>query len=109
MTFDPLDLATKLLRHGADWADKNAGAELLEESKKSLRAELAIRALIEAKTLGKAELIAESSSEYRDHIKAMVEARRKANRARVQYDTDKAYVEMVRSQESTRRAEMQIK
>ena len=108
MDFDPIALAQKLLEHGAAWADKNAGADLLEETRRTLRSQIAMKFLPDAGSVAKAEMMAEATVEYIEHVKAMVEARRLANRARAQYDTDRAFIEMIRSQESTKRAEMNL-
>lgn len=109
MNFDPHKLAEKLLEHGAAWADANCAADLLEETKKTLRSQIALKHIPEVGSVAKAEMIAEASVEYIDHIRDMVEARRKANKNRVQYDADKSFIEMIRSQESSRRAELMIR
>lgn len=109
MIFDPYNLAEQLLKHGSDWADKNAAADLLEETRKTLRSQISMKYLPDVGSVAKAEMLAESTQEYIDHIKSMVEARKNSNRARVQYDTDKAFVDLVRSAESSRRQEMQIR
>lgn len=107
--FDPSNLARQFLNHREDWADKNACAELLEESRKNLRSQIAMKFLPDAGSMNKAEAMAEATQEYIDHIKDMVEARRVANRARAQCDADQVYIDLTRSQESTRRAEMGIR
>jgi hypothetical protein len=105
---DPRKLAYTLVEHGNDWADKNAAAELLEENRRNLRSQIAMGFLPEAKSLAKAEMMAEDTDQYRAHIAAMVEARKHANKARVLYDSDKAYIDLLRSWESTKRAEMNM-
>lgn len=108
-TFDPHKLAEQYLQHGADWANKNAAADLLEESRKQLRSQIALKYLGEGASVAKAEMLAEATKEYADHIRAMVEARRVSNVARVQVDADRAFIDLVRSQESSRRAEMNMR
>jgi hypothetical protein len=109
MNFDPYKLAQQLLEHGSEWADKNAAADVLEETRKTLRSQIALKFLPDAGSVAKAEMMAEATQEYIDHVRSMVEARRASNIARCQYDTDKTYIEMVRSQESTERAMINLR
>lgn len=109
MNFDPTKLAEQLLQHGSAWAEDNCAADLLEETRKTLRSQIAMKFLPDAGSVSKAEMAAEATQEYIDHIKSMVEARKKANISRVQYDSDRAFIELIRSQESTRRAEMNLR
>lgn len=109
MNFEPYKLAHQMCSHGEEWADKNAAAQVLEELRHSVRSQISLRFLPDVGAVSKAEMMAEATQEYIDHIKSMVEARKAANRARVQYDADKAFIDLVRSQESSRRAEMQIR
>src|ERR1700722_10257489 len=89
MDFEPYKLAEQLLHHGTDWAEKNGAADLLEETRKTLRSQIAMRFLPDAGSVAKAEMMAEATGDYFEHIKAMVEARKVANTARVQYDSDR--------------------
>lgn len=109
MSFDPRTLAQDLINHGNDWSDKRAAADILSETRKTVRAQIALRYLPDVKTQGKAELYAEADVEYLKHLQAMVEAEKQANKARCQYDADKAFIELTRSQESTRRSEMNLR
>jgi hypothetical protein len=108
MEFNPLHLRQQLADHGSQWADQNAAASVLEETKSTLKSQIALKFLPDAGSAAKAEIMAEATKEYIDHIKSMVEARRLANRARAQYDSDRAYIELLRSQESTARAMMNL-
>jgi hypothetical protein len=54
-------------------------------------------------------VLAEADQEYMKHIADMVEARKKATKARVKYDAYKVQIELLRSAESTRRAEMGLR
>lgn len=109
MNFEPEKLSRRFRDDGITWAEKNGAADLLEETRKTLRSQIALKYLPEAGSANKAEMMAEATQEYIDHIKAMVEARKEANKARVQYDADEAFIDLVRSQESTRRAEMNMR
>lgn len=105
----PAEISQRVSEAGNDWADKEAAANLFEESRRSLRAQIAVRHLPDAGSVAKAELLAEASEEYRNHITQMVEARRIANRAKVNYDSGRIWSDLVRTHEATKRAEMQLR
>ncbi|CAB4165184.1 hypothetical protein UFOVP833_34 [uncultured Caudovirales phage] len=101
---DPAKLAQSIVARGELWADANAAADLLEETKGTLLAKITKEYL--DLPAWKAEAMAKGSNTYSEHIGAMVDARRLANLARVRYDGAKIMGELMRSAESTRRAEM---
>ena len=105
--FDPDRIRERLAEVGEDWADKDAAANLLEETKSTLLAEL----MNTAKDASEAERkrIAQADPAYRLHLTNMVAARKEANRAKIRYETGKMWAELKRSQESTRRAEASIR
>lgn len=105
----PNEIASKLAETGRDWADKESAASLLEETRKSVRAQLACEFIEGAGSAAKAELMAEKDPRYTEHLKAMVEARKQANIARVNYDSGKIWTELVRTAEATKRAELQMR
>ena len=105
--FNPDVLHNRMVKLGEAWAELNAAADLMEESKKPQLSYLIVRS--ELKTVAEREASALQSPEYRMHLEAMVEARKQANIARVHYDAAKSWVEMSRSIESTRRAEMTLR
>lgn len=109
MEQNPSDIAESVAKRGRDWADKEAAAQMLEETKRVVRAQMAVRSLQEAGSVSKSELIAEASDVYEKHVRDMVEARKVANVAKVNYETAKQWIELIRSQESTMRAEMQMR
>lgn len=92
-----------LVKAGEEWADAQAAADLLEETKKSVMAKLVNEA---EGSVNAREYKALADPEYRRHIDGMVTARKAANKARVRYDSAKILSELRRSEESTRRAEM---
>lgn len=104
---DPNSVAHELSERGLAWADANAAADALEETKKSVIAQATITAA--GKSQGERESIALASAEVRDHLTAMVEARRAANRARVRYDVYKTFIELERSRHATERAAMTLR
>jgi hypothetical protein len=104
--FDPEAIYQKLNSAGEEWADKDAAANLLEETKKTLLAEL-MQGLEGSNTEREKKALADTT--YKHHLKTMVAARKEANRARVRYDATRVLAEMRRTQESTRRAEANIR
>jgi hypothetical protein len=107
MSFDADKAFDAILRAGEDWADKQAAADLLEETRKSVLARLMIGA--EATSQGAREMYALADEEYTSFVEGMVQARKAANKARVRYDSAKVLAELRRSQEATRRAEANIR
>lgn len=104
---NPDQMYHEIVKAGEDWADKEAAADLLEETKKSILAELVNDA--PGSTVSAKEQMALADPAYKLHLKTMVAARKEANRARVRYDAAKVLAELRRTQESTRRAEAQIR
>lgn len=96
-----------LVQTGEEWADKNAAADLLEETKKTVLSRLVNES--QEKSHAAKESQAMTHPDYLAHLESMVEARRHANRARVRYDAAKALTELRRSEESTRRSEMNLR
>ena len=104
---DPAKLAASIVQRGELWADCNAAADLLEETRSTLLAKITKEHLDQP--AWKAEALSRADMRLEEHIKAMVDARRLSNLAKVRYDGARALGEFIRSAESTRRAEMQIK
>ena len=101
--FSPESIYRQLLQAGEEWADKEAAAEILEESKKTLLAEL--MGSVSADSKAERERIALADPAYKLHVTNMVTARKAANAARVRYDSARVLAELRRTQESTRRIE----
>ena len=106
MTLNADRIYSELIAAGDDWADKDAAAILLEQTKSSVLANLAIAS--GCKTVSEAERHALASPDYRFHVEHLVEARKAANKARVKYQAIQTLAELRRSQESTRRQEMRL-
>jgi hypothetical protein len=103
--FDPDRIYANIIAAGDEWADKEAAADLLEETKKTVLAELVNKG---EGSVSAREYEAFASPVYKLHLTNMVIARKEANKARMRYDAVKVLAEMRRSQESTRRAEMRL-
>ncbi|MFO0271515.1 MAG: hypothetical protein ACK53W_13390 [Gemmatimonadota bacterium] len=109
-TDDPIgidELIERLRLLGHQWADADAAANLLEDTRKTVLAELMRQ--VPGKSHYEREMHALSHPTYGEHLRATSEARRKANRARVSYQTEQARIELIRTAESTRRAQMAIR
>jgi hypothetical protein len=92
---------------GEEWAEQDAAARLYEELENSRLAQLTLEVIAaERCSRVQAEQTAQASDEYQQHIRDMVEARRKANRLKVRWESAKMWVELMRSQNANRRAEM---
>lgn len=96
-----------IAKAGEEWADMDAAASLLEETRKSVLAKLMNES--QAASIAAKEMYALADEEYRKHIATMVTARKAANKARVRYDSARILAELRRSEESTRRAEMTMR
>lgn len=107
---DAEQVAHELSKRGHAWADTHAAAQALEEAQKSVLAEVAADyRKAGTKSQAEAEGLARASRKYRDFVVEMVEARRVANRARVNFDTYKVWIELIRTKAATERAQMQLR
>jgi len=103
----PEQIAKELSERGEKWADLDAAATLKEETKHTMLAECMVDWPEDSHAA--AEKKARRDPRYKKHLEDMVEKRRLANRAKVAYDTMKAYEGLFRTRESSRRAEMSIR
>jgi len=101
MKYSPDQIEERLRLAGEDFAEKNAAAELLEETKKVVFSKLCSNST--EKTQGAKETSAYCQPEYEEHIISMVEARKVANKARVKYESGRIWVDLLRSKEATER------
>lgn len=97
-----------LVTLGETWAELDAAASQLEQARHSVRSQLAIRHLNEGMPANKSEMLAEADPVYVDHLKAMVDFRKQANLAQVNYKAAQVWVDLYRSENATKRAEMKI-
>jgi hypothetical protein len=100
--FNPRKIYETLTKLGTEWADAQATSELLDETRKSVLAQLANES--NESSMAAKENYALRHEEYRRHLEAMVNAKKVANRARVKYDSAKVYVELLRTKEANERA-----
>lgn len=113
LRIDPARLANEVIDLGEAWADLNAAASSLEETKKTVLAKRALDNMSSALNAGKrgvsatqAELQALADPTYEEHLEMMVTARKEANRARVRYDMGRLRLELIRTAQATMRNEM---
>ncbi len=100
---------------GLEWAEKHETASLLEETKKTLLAQLIGELISAARKDGKkgisfaqAETEALADVRYEAHLRAMTAARCEANKARVRHETAGVRLEMMRSLMATQREAMRL-
>jgi hypothetical protein len=105
-SFDPDQIANSLLAAGNDYADKNAAADALENTVKSIEG----KHFLDAEgNVEERKATARNRQEYKEYAAKATEARRLALRAKVYYDTLKVKVDLLRTLESTKRAEMGLR
>lgn len=118
--FDPHRLTQEVIRTGEEWADQDAAASSLEETKKTLLAKITLEFIEgsyrsggagekpKAMSATAAELRALSDARFEQHLELMVQARKESNRMRVRYDMGKMKLELMRSLQATMRNEMRM-
>jgi hypothetical protein len=102
---DPLRLAAELTRTGEVWAEAEAAAQLLEETRKAVLAQIATR---HDGSEAARDRMAHADAGYFEHVEKMVAARRAANLAKVRWIAVQTKLDMIRTAESSRRAEMRM-
>jgi hypothetical protein len=81
---------------------------MLEETKGSVLGQMVTGFIAQGKSATAAEHMGKASSMYHQHVGKMVEARRLALRAKVSYEAGQTFIDLVRTKESSRRAEMKM-
>lgn len=103
MSLNPAEIYGQIVKTGDDWADKDAAATILEETKKTVLAEL-MNQLEGSIAAREAQALADPV--YRWHVTNMVNARREAHKAKVRFDGAKLLADLRRTEAATQRAEM---
>lgn len=103
---NPDKIYAKLLEAGNDWADKQASFNVLEDTKGAVLAKLTLSS--QAPSVAAREVEAKASDTYANHVKDTQDAMKEALKAKVKYESMKVWVELMRSQEATRRVEMKL-
>jgi hypothetical protein len=105
---DPNRLIDDLVKRGEAYADLDAAASVMEETKGSVLGQMVEAYIKSGKSATAAEHMAKASSMYQQHVAKMVEARRMALRAKVNYEAQQTYIELRRTEAATQRAEMRL-
>lgn len=103
---DANELFHKLTVAGNDWADKQAAYNILEDTKNAVLAQLMLKS--HATSVAAKEIEAKASKEFTEHVQNTQEAMKAALKAKVQYESIKTWIDLKRSEEATRRAEMKL-
>ena len=91
---------------GEDWADKEAAAQLLEDTKSAYMAQwCAEQGDI---PVNRAEQIVKSSPRWTAHVTQIVEARKEANKAKVRLESIKMRAMESQARDANYRAEMRL-
>ena len=107
--FDPDRIRQRLAEVGEQWADGKAAFEALDDLTKTILAEVMSNHLPNCATKAEAEMRALMDSTYKQHLADKAAARKAWLRAEVTWKTGSMWVELRRSQESTRREEMRMR
>lgn len=105
---DPHRLVQALIQRGHEYATLDAAANVLEETKGSVLGQMVQAFMEQGKSATAAEHLAKASAMYRQHVAQMVAAREKALKAKVNYEAGQVFIELARTREATRRAEMKM-
>ena len=102
------------LRHdldqaGQDWADKKAAFNALDRITKPVLADILVGFMDSGLSRTESESRALSSSAYKGHLACVAVAEKAFLQAQVLWNNLQTYAELLRSEESTRRAEMAMR
>ena len=91
-----------------EWADLDAAAHLLADGKSSVFSEWTEELIAEGMAISKAERTVKASERYRDYLKKMNAARKRANRAKVAMDYAKEKLWESKNADANERAEKRL-
>ena len=106
--FNPTDIATRIADRGREWAQMQSQANLLEEQGKSLLALITKELIAAGDSATQAHSTARADPRWEVHINGLVVAQEKAIIAKTRYEAAKEYSQNMRTEQATRRAEMQL-
>jgi hypothetical protein len=90
------------------WADSEAAASLLEDTKSAVLAERMQSLLEEGMAVNRAEQTVKASQEWKDHIEVIIECRKVANRDKVLMEYLRMKFQSWMSQEANSRTEARL-
>jgi len=110
MTFLSKTTSERYHEAAVEWADADAAASLLEETKSAVLSDMVTEMLSKniSMAVNRAEALVKSSSRWRAFVTEMVELRRKANMAKVEMEYIRMRHSEEMSQEATHRAASRI-
>lgn len=88
------------------WVDADAAASILEDTKSAVMAERVVA--LGDMAVNKAEATVKASPEWRQHVESVVNARRAANRLKVQLEYLRMKFSEWQSHEATKRTEARL-
>ena len=91
---------------GEDWADKEAAAAILEDTKGSVMAQR--QAALGDIAVNRAEQIVRASPEWVNHINQIVQARKEANLAKIHLEVVRMNYMREQAEQANRRTEMRM-
>ena len=91
---------------GEDWAEKEAAASILEDTKGSVMAQR--QTALGEMPVNRAEQIVKASLDWVQHLEKIAEARKAANLAKVHLEVIKMHYMKEQSYQATRRAEIRM-
>ncbi len=108
MEFDGSNIswADRYREMGEDWADKEAAAQLLEDSKSAVMAQWQTE--LGDLPVNRAEQTVKASARWRGYIQDTVNARKAANLAKVRLEATKMKAMEYQAKEANNRTEMRI-
>jgi len=106
LLIDSAKMHERLQKLGLAWSDADAAYKALEETSKTI---LAQEFLAATGSVAEREAKARTSEAVREHLKAMADARRTMNAARVNYDVARVYVDLERTNASGQRALVELR
>ena len=91
---------------GEEWADLEAAASLLEDSKSAVMAQWQTE--LGDIPVNRAEQMVKSSARWRDYISDTIEARKRANKAKIYLESVKMRAMELHASEANQRTELKI-
>ena len=96
----------QIIDSGNDWADKDAAAKFMDDTRKPVLAQITNKMEGGGQTAKESQ--ARAHPDYNEHLVKLKEARKAANLARVKYDAAKTLASLRQTQESLKKAEMKM-
>lgn len=106
---NPEEIYNSVLQAGTDWADKKSAYEAFDDNSKSVLADITSNFMDGKMSKTEAEMRALASGDYKTHLAEKQKARKAWLHAQVRFDSIKMLADLRRSEESTRRAEINLR